>query len=408
MGWFRFSFILIAFLAPSLEASLCPQWLASWRGTAARFLRPEIREWNRYRYEIARGQAERGALSLEQLDTPEKLFAFVDNTSLQRPFQSQIAAIESLGGKVAFKSFRIPIQLERQAGTWNWEWVPRAPDAVLRAQWRVYHGLPYRSREAISIITVANAPPRSAQELVEWTMALASQLTHHRLRLRASYSGLLSGPRSFSAGALDELERAESDQYAALQGLQAALPGVSLPLPKTDGVWRWRKLQTTLGIPLRVLIPSYNALAPYRANVEGMRAWEQGTLRAHLERKYQARLRWKWLFDRYRNFFLGTALVVVPTSVYEMGKDYLSGELWERLGEMQKDLEELPERYAAPRLNEDIRHYRETPGGDPIINEHYNSQIRELEATIAESGDTDGKLRKKIEKLVETREMLNH
>jgi hypothetical protein len=408
VGLFRLFFFAALVLTSGAHGQLCPQWLLTLGQATAQWIRPEIRPWNRYRYEIARAQAARGEFSLSELDTPEKLFAFVDHLTPERPFQSQIAAIEALGGKVRFKNYRLPLKLERDETLFDWRWVPRAPDARLKSEWRLYHGLPYRSREAISIITVANAPPTSHQEMMDWVLEYSSALALQRLRLRAGYSGWLSGLWSFSAQSLSELEAAESDQYSALTALQSAFPDTQPALPKTDGIWIGRHLQTALGLPLRILWPSYNALAPYRANLEGLRAWQSGSLHAHLRSRYEARLRWKWLIDRYRHCVLATTLLLAPSGVYNTAQNFLSAELWDRLGQMEKDIQAIPERYAAPRVNEDIRSYHQTPGGDPIINEHYNSQIREIQAAINLSGDPDGKLQRQIDKLIQTRDLLNH
>jgi hypothetical protein len=386
----------------------CSVLLQAWNA-ATQFLFPERVEFDRSLYFVHLADYRRARPAFQELDSPEKLFAYRDSLASETSSDTYLALlseIEYKGGRVYFQKFRIPVEVHWKPWRLQWNWSTRAPIAKFHGGIQTLWWIPYWSSYQSATLFVPGRAPRSETELTQFLFQYSLSLTGFRVGRLAAYAAFQDS--NYSAQVLQDLEEAESHLYSTLAALEAIHGKADHILPKRDGVWRWPNVQLLAeGLP-RLLFPFYNPIKKYEPCLENRAAYIDNALTNLLRKKFQNRLRFKWFADRYRSLLMASIVSGLSYGAYDLTKTLLSGEFQTRWQNIQTQVKSLRDRFSQPRLNSALEEYQNNLEGEPTVTEYYELQIRELEEKIKAQGDADGALNQEIQDLIERRDLLKN
>jgi hypothetical protein len=287
------SVLLLLLCASLAEGSFnCPETLREVWG----------RPWDTAAYEVALDKTKKSQLSVTDLDTPEKLFAYGD--SFGEPFfDQQRLQIESRGAHVHFQGYLWPL-------AWNFH--GRAPELTAKGEWRRTFGVPWYARHHRALVRVPYIAPTSVHEAVSWIIQVAGSFIRFQM-LQIDAVASARGPDSGVASqALMELERMESQLYQMLSNISRRYPHLVLALPPNDGIWAQRQLQLGRDLLPCLVFPYFEAMSPYFPNEEHYKAWQHRRLGLLLKNKYEARWLGQRAVRRYRHLLAAGIIVAAP------------------------------------------------------------------------------------------------
>jgi hypothetical protein len=245
-------------------------------------------------------------------------------------------------------------------------------------------------------------PPQSLDDVARTLIKLSYALGDAdgaQLRRHVPWASLPfgTGPHSYP-DQIDALaKRVEQRTYRLVDGFRETLGrDVSHQLDKKLA----RKagpIRLALGYLWQTFFPFYDPLAKFHPSEPGYREWRHERETASYRERARLKYYSAWNASLFRALgFIGT--VTLANSIYRYLYKNPVQAIADTANHVQKIAED-PKKVAAA-----TRAYEQQPGGNDVVDDYYNSQIRNLQAQIRENGDPGGELAKQIQFLERQRD----